>query len=89
MEPAAIRAPASQRREIHAGIITGVVDLFRDRLSADHLAALLIEGQGGLAVELPTAIERIGDPMTERGIVFPGQVAIRLHVGLVVPRVEK
>jgi hypothetical protein len=51
-------------------------------LSANDLAALLIECERGLAMELPTAIERIRDPMTECGIVLAGQVAIRFHVGL-------
>jgi len=75
-------APESELRQIHARIIGQVFDLLRDGLSANHLAALGIECQRGLAMELPTAIERIRDPMAECGIVLPGQVAICFHAGL-------
>src|SRR5262249_44834100 len=54
-------------------------DFLDDGLAADDLPGLRIVGQGRRAVELPAAIEGLGDAVTERSIVRAGQIPIKIH----------
>src|SRR5688500_17193426 len=55
------------------------VDFLDDRLAAHHALGFGIVGQGRRAVELPAAIEQLGDAMAEGGIVGAGEDAIEIH----------
>jgi hypothetical protein len=50
----------SALHQIHVGSVTLSLDFFRDHLTADHLATLLIECESRLPIELPTVVERLG-----------------------------
>ena len=69
-----IRATVLQLRQIHFGIVDLAFDIPGDDLPADHLAALLVECQSRLSVKLPPAVQSLGHPMAECGIILAGDI---------------
>ena len=68
-----------QLRQIHFGIVGLAFDVLGDGLPADHFAALLVECQGRLSVKLPPAVQRVGHPMAECGVILAGEISVDLH----------